>query len=99
MKLDYDSDLLWAELGRENGVSTPLNTNAIVDRLSFFKPMRPKLLQTGQIRHQFTPLYLYIQKIKLVCDSDLLLSQKFWSLPFIDLLSFYILLFEKDGLK
>ena len=66
------SDLLWDELGRENGVYTPLNTKAMVDRLSFFKPRRPNLLQIGQIRHQSTPLYLYIQNINLVCHSDLL---------------------------
>ena len=66
------SDLLWDELGRENGVYTPPNAKAKIDCLSFFKPMRPKLLQIGQIRHQFTPLYLYIQNINLVCHSDLL---------------------------
>ena len=44
----------------------------MVDRLSFFKPRRPNLLQIGQIRHQSTPLYLYIQNINLVCHSDLL---------------------------
>ena len=66
------SDLLWDELGRENGVYIPLNTKALVDRLSFFKPSRPNLLQIGQIRHQSTPLYLYIQNINLVCHSDLL---------------------------
>ena len=65
------SDLLWDELGRENGVYTPPNTKVMVDRLSFFKPRRPNLLQIGQIRHQFTPLYLYIQNINLVCHSDL----------------------------
>ena len=66
------SDLLWAELGRENGVYTPSNIKAMADRLSFFKPRRPKLLQIEQIRHQSTPLYLYIQYINLVCHSDLL---------------------------
>ena len=66
------SDLLWDELGRENGVYTPPNTKAMVDRVSFFKPRRPNLLQIGQIRHQSTPLYLYIQNINLVCHSDLL---------------------------
>ena len=66
------SDLLWDELGRENGVYTPLNTKVLVNRLSFFKPRRPNLLQIGQIRHQSTPLYLYIQNINLVCHSDLL---------------------------
>ena len=34
--------------------------------------MRPKLLQIEQIRHQSTPLYLYIQKIKLVWNSGTL---------------------------
>ena len=66
------SDLLWDELGRKNGVYTPPNTKALVDRLSFFKPRRPKVLQIGQIGHQCTPLYLYIQNINLVCHSDLL---------------------------
>ena len=66
------SDLLWDELGQENGVYTPPNTKAMADRLSFFKPRRPNLLQIGQIRHQSTPLYLYIQNINLVCHSDLL---------------------------
>ena len=66
------SDLLWDELGRENGIYTPPNTKAMVDRHSFFKPRRPNLLQIGQIRHQSTPLYLYIQNINLVCHSDLL---------------------------
>ena len=66
------SDLLWDELGRENGVYTTPNTKAMVDLLSFFKPRRPNLLQIGQIRHQSTPLYLYIQNINLVCHSDLL---------------------------
>ena len=69
------SDLLWAELVQENGVYTPLNTKAMVDRLSFFKPRIPKLLQIGQIRHQSTPLHLYIQNINLVCHSDLLLAE------------------------
>ena len=44
----------------------------MVNRLSFFEPRRPKLLQIGQTRHQSTPLYLYIQNIILVCNSGLL---------------------------
>ena len=72
------SDLLWTELGWENGVYTPPNTKAMVDRLSFFKPNRPNLLQIGQIRHQSTPLYLHIQNIKLVCHSDLLWTELGW---------------------
>ena len=44
----------------------------MVDHFSFFKPRRPNLFQIGQIRHQSTPLYLYIQNINLVCHSDLL---------------------------
>ena len=72
------SDLLWDELGRENGVYTPPNAKAKIDCLSFFKPMRPKLLQIGQIRHQFTPLYLYIQNINLVCHSDLFWDELGW---------------------
>ena len=69
------SDLVWDELGRENGVYTPPNTKALADRLSFFKPRRPNLLQIGQIRYQSTPLYLYIQNINLVCHSDLLWAE------------------------
>ena len=65
------SDLLWDELGQKNLVYTPTNTKALADLLSFFKPRRPNLLQIGQIRHQSTPLYLYIQNINLVCLSDL----------------------------
>ena len=65
------SDLLWDELGRKNGVYTPPNTKVLADLLSFFKPRRPNLLQIGQIRHQSTPLYLYIQNINLVCHSHL----------------------------
>ena len=44
----------------------------MVNRLSFFKPTRPKLLQIGQTRYQSTPLYLYIHNIKLVCNSGTL---------------------------
>ena len=69
------SDLVWAELVQENGVYTQLNTKALVDRLSFFKPRRPNLLQIGQIRHQSTPLYLYIQNINLACHSDLVWAE------------------------
>ena len=43
-----------------------------INRLSFSKPMRPKLLQIGQTRHQSTPIYLYIQNIKLVWNSGTL---------------------------
>ena len=69
------SDLLWTELGQENGVYTPPNTKAKIDCLSFFKPRRPNLLKIGQIRHQSTPLYLYIRNINLVCHSDLLWTE------------------------
>ena len=69
------SDLVWAELVQENGVYTLPNTKAMVDCLSFFKPRRPNLLQIGQIRHQSTPLYLYIQNINLVCHSDLVWAE------------------------
>ena len=44
-----------------------LDTESMVDHLSFFKPRRPKLCQIGQTRYQSTPLYLYIQNIKSVC--------------------------------
>ena len=45
-------------------------SESMVDHLSFFKPRRPNLCQIGQTRHQSIPLYLYIQNIKLVCQSD-----------------------------
>ena len=45
---------------RKNAVYTQPNIISIVNCLSFFKPMRPKLLQTGQTRYQSSPLYLYI---------------------------------------
>ena len=72
IKLVCNSDLLWAEIGRENALYTQPNTESMVDRLSFFKPRRPKLFQIGQTRHQSAPLSVYIQNIKLVCNSDLL---------------------------
>ena len=50
----------------------------MVNRLSFYKPTRPKLLQIGQTRYQSTPLYLYIQNIKLVCDSGTLCAALEW---------------------
>jgi len=34
----------------------------------FFKPMGPNQPQIGQSWYQSTPLYLYIQTIKLVID-------------------------------
>ena len=57
---------------RKNAVYTQPNIISIVNRLSFFKPTRPKLLQIGQTRYQSTPLYLYIHNIKLVCNSGTL---------------------------
>ena len=42
----------------------------ILCSLSFSKPRRPKLPQIGQTGYQCTPLYLYIQKIQLVCGSS-----------------------------
>ena len=71
IKLVCNSDPLWAELGQENVLYTRPNTESMVDHLSFFKLGRPKLLQIGETRHQSTPLYAYIQNIKLVCNSDL----------------------------
>ena len=72
IKLVWNSDLLRAGLEQENVLYTPPNTKSMVDGLNFFKPMRPKLLQIGQTRHQSTPFYVYIQNIKLVWNSDTL---------------------------
>ena len=72
IKLVSNSDTLCAGLEREIVVYTQPNINSMLNRLSFFKPMRPKLLQIGQTRHQSTPLYLYIHNIKLVCKSGTL---------------------------
>ena len=72
IKLVSNSGTLCAELEREIVVYTQPNINSMVNRLSFLKPTRPKLLQTGQTRYQSTPLYLYIHNIKLVCNSGTL---------------------------
>ena len=40
----------------------------ILSCISFFKPRRPEHSQMGQRWQQTTPLHLYIQNIKLVCD-------------------------------
>ena len=72
IKLVCNSGTLCAELEREIVVYTLLNINSMLNRLSFFKPARPNLLQIGQIRYQSTPLYLYIHNIKLVCNSGTL---------------------------
>ena len=47
IKLVWNFGLLCARLARENALYTQPNTNLMVDHLSFFKPMRPKLRQTG----------------------------------------------------
>ena len=72
IKLVWNSDLLRAGLEQENVLYTPPNTKSMFDRLSFFKPTRPKLLEIGQTRHQSTPFYVYIQNIKLVWNSGTL---------------------------
>ena len=54
---------------RENVLYTQPNTKSMVDRPSFFKSRRPKLLQIEQTKHQSIPIYLYIQNIKLVWNS------------------------------
>ena len=72
IKLVCKSGTLCAGLEREIVVYTLPNINSMLNRLSFFKPMRPKLLQIGQTRYQSTPLYLYIHNIKLVCKSGTL---------------------------
>ena len=52
--------------------------NRILNRwliaLAFFTLTRPKLFQIVQTRHQSTPLFLYSQNIKLVCNSGLLFA-------------------------
>ena len=77
-ELVWNSGTLCAGLVWENLVYTKLNTKAMVNRLSFFKPMRTKLLQIGQTRHQSTPLYVYIQNIKLVWNSSTLCAGLIW---------------------
>ena len=72
IKLVCNSGTLCAGLEREIVVYTQANMNSMVNRLSFFKPTRAKLLQIGQTRYQSTPLYLYIHNIKLVCRSGTL---------------------------
>ena len=72
IKLVCNSGTLCARLEREIVVYTQPNINSMVNCLSFFKPMRPKLLQIGQTSYQSTPLYLYIHNIKLVCNSGTL---------------------------
>ena len=72
IKLVCKSGTLCAGLEREIVVYTQPNNNSMVNRLSFFKPTRPKLLQIGQTGYQSTPLYLYIHNIKLVCKSGTL---------------------------
>ena len=72
IKLVCKSGTLCAGLEREIVVYTLPNINSMLNRLSFFKPMRPKLLQAGQTRYQSTPFYLYIHNIKLVCKSGTL---------------------------
>ena len=64
----FNSGTVCAGLERENLYTQP-DINSMVNHLSFFKRTRPNLLQTWQTRYQSTPLYLYIQNIKSVCDS------------------------------
>ena len=52
----------------------------MIYRLNIFKPMRSKLLQIHQTRHQSTPLYLYIQNIELVCNCGLLCAGMEWEM-------------------
>ena len=72
IKLVSNSGTLCAGLEREIVVYTQPNINSMVNRLSFFKPFRPNLLQIGQTGYQSTPLYLYIHNIKLVSNSGTL---------------------------
>ena len=75
IKLVSNSGTLCAGLEREIVVYTLLNINSMLNRLSFFKPTRPNLLQIGQTRYQSTPLYLHIHNIKLVCNSGTLCAE------------------------
>ena len=72
IKLVWSSGTLYAGLEQENVLYAQVNTKLMVDRLSFLKPTRPKLLQIGQTRHQSAPFYVYIQNIKLVWNSGTL---------------------------
>ena len=72
IKLVSQFDTLCIGLDPEYLVYTHPNLKSMVDCQSFFKPRTPKLLQIGQTRHQSTPLYLYIQSIKLVSQFDTL---------------------------
>ena len=72
IKLVCKSGTLCAELEWEIVVYTQPHINSMLNRLSLFKPTRPKLLQIGQTRYPSTPLYLYIHNIKLVCKSGTL---------------------------
>ena len=58
------------------------NTKLMIYRLNIFKTTRSKLLQIHQTRHQSTPLYLYIENIKLVCNSGLLCAGMEWEMYF-----------------
>ena len=78
IKLVCQSDTLCTGLEWENLAYTQPNIKSMVNRLNFFKPRRPKLCQIGQTRYQSTPLYLYIQNIKLVCQSDTLCTGLEW---------------------
>ena len=40
----------------------------MLNRLTFFKPMGPNQPEIGQSWYQSTPLYLYIQNVKLFFD-------------------------------
>ena len=80
IKLVCKSGTLCAGLEREIVVYTQPNINSMLNRLSFFKPTRPKLLQIGQTRYQSTPLYLYIHNIKLVCKSGTLCAGLEWEI-------------------
>ena len=70
IKLVSQFDTLCKGLDLEYLVYTHLNIKSMVDHLSFFKPRTSKLLWRGQTRHQSTPLYVYIQNIKLVSQFE-----------------------------
>ena len=78
IKLVWNPGTLCARLEQENVLYTPPNTKSMGDCLRLFKSRRPKLLQIWQTKHQSTPLYLYIQNIKLVWNPGTLCAGLVW---------------------
>ena len=74
IKLVCDWNQVLVRPGWENRVTH----YRILSCISFFKPRRPKYSQMGQSGYQTTPLHLYIQSIKLVCDWNQVLVRPEW---------------------